>query len=121
MLSRVFADIVLSLHFAFILFGLFGGFLVLYKRRVVWLHAPVVLWSSLVNLAGWICPLTPLENIFRSAAGQSGYGGGFVEHYIAPLIYPGGMPRTLELVAGISVLAWNSFVYLFVVFRLRRR
>jgi hypothetical protein len=121
MLSKLMADMILSFHFVFILFALFGGFLVLYKRWVVWLHVPVVLWSSVVNLSGWICPLTPLENTFRSFAGQSGYGGGFVEHYIAPLIYPGGMPRTLELIAGVSVLAWNGFVYIFVARRVHRR
>jgi hypothetical protein len=117
---RLLADSILLFHFAFVVFALFGGVAVLYKRWVLWLHLPVVLWSSVVNLAGWICPLTPMENMFRSLAGQAGYEGGFVEHYIKPLVYPVGMPRELELVAGVSVLVWNVFVYTFVAFWMRR-
>jgi hypothetical protein len=64
-----------------------------------------------VNLADWTCPLTPLEKRLRRRAGQTGYAGGFVQHYIGPLVYPGGMPRRLEMVAGICVLVWNALVY----------
>lgn len=120
MLSRLLADIILFFHFAFVVFAIFGGLIVLYKRRVAWLHVPVVLWSSVINLASWVCPLTPLENMFRSAAGQAGYEGGFVEHYIAPLVYPGGMPRELEIVAGVSILVWNGFMYTYIAIWARR-
>ncbi len=119
MLPKVLADAVLFSHFLFILFALFGGLLVLYRRWFLWLHMPVVLWSAVVNLAGWICPLTPLENSFRAAAGQAGYKGGFIEHYIGSLVYPGGMTRDLELIAGVSVLVWNVLVYFFVILRKR--
>jgi hypothetical protein len=120
-LSRLLADIILFFHFAFVVFAIFGGLIVLYKPRVAWVHVPVVLWSAVINLASWICPLTPLENFFRSAAGQAGYKGGFVEHYIAPLVYPGGMPRELEIVAGVSILVWNGFMYIYVAIWARRR
>jgi hypothetical protein len=120
MLSKILADIVLLSHFLFVLLAVLGGLFVLYKRWFLWLHVPVVLWSSVVNLAGWTCPLTPLENSFRSAAGQAGYKGGFVEHYIAPLVYPGGMTRELELIAGFSVFVWNGLVYTLVIFQSRR-
>ncbi len=109
--ARFLADTILLLHFVFVLFAIFGGVAVLYKRRAAWLHIPVVLWSSLVNLAGWTCPLTPLENFFRAAAGQAGYEGGFIIHYIEPLVYPSGMPRNFELIAGVSVLVGNLAVY----------
>lgn len=120
-LSRVCADIVLLVHFAFIIFAVLGGFLVLWKRRAAWIHIPVVLWSSLVNLASWVCPLTPIENSFRAKAGQSGYPGGFIRHYIEPVVYPAGMPRDMELIAGISVLVWNAVIYAIVLMRWRRR
>lgn len=120
MRARILANLVLVFHFAFVVFSVLGGFLVLWKRWIAWLHIPSVLWSSLVNLFSHVCPLTPLENRFRRLAGQAGYEGGFVQHYIAPLVYPGGMPRRLELVAGFSVLIWNAFVYALVV-ALRRR
>lgn len=121
MLNRILAESLLLLHFAFILFTLFGGFLVLRHRRWAWAHLAAVLEASLINLFSLTCPLTPLEQSFRRAAGQLGYAGGFVEHYIGPLVYPGGMPRQLELAAAGSVLAWNVLVYAVVFFLLRTR
>ncbi len=121
MVSRVFADAVLLFHFLFILFAVFGGFLVLYKKNAAWLHVPVVLWSSVVNCAGLTCPLTPIENFFRAEAGQSGYQGGFIEHYIQPIVYPSGMPRELELLAGFSIVGWNVVVYAILFWKCRRR
>jgi len=121
MLSKILADIVLLLHFAFVLFAVLGGISVFYRRSLAWLHLPVVLWSAVINLAGWICPLTPLENYFRAQAGQSGYEGGFIQHYIEPLVYPGGMPRNFELIAGISILVGNGLVYAVILLYWRRR
>ncbi len=121
MLSGLLADAVLLFHFLFILFAVFGGILVLYRKKVIWFHVPVVLWSSVVNLASLTCPLTPIENFFRAAAGQAGYHGGFVEHYIAPVVYPAGMPRELELVAGVSIIAWNVAVYAFLGWKNKSR
>ncbi len=122
MLSKILADAVLLFHFAFVLFAVFGGIAVFFKRRIAWFHIPAVLWSSIVNLCSWICPLTPLENYFRSLAGDAGYGGGFVQHYIESLVYPEGMPRNFELIAGISIIVWNVLVYTFILrYRKQRR
>ena len=110
-LSRVLADATLSFHFLFVAFAVAGGFLVPLVPRIVWIHLAVVLWSSIVNLFDWTCPLTPAEKRFRSAGGGDAYQGGFVEHYLGRLVYPLGMPRRLELVAGISILVWNALVY----------
>jgi hypothetical protein len=121
MSSKLLADIVLLFHFAFILFAIFGGLAVLFRGWLAWFHVPVVLWSSLVNLASWTCPLTPLENFFRAQAGQAGYQGGFIQHYIEPLVYPTGMPRDFELIAGISILMWNVLLYAFILYWRQRR
>ena len=107
---RIAADAVLLVHFAFVLFAVLGALLMLVSRTWIWIHLPVILWSSLVNLASWTCPLTPLEKACRDRAGQS-YDGDFIYHYIAPLVYPKGMPRQLELVAGLSIVAWNALAY----------
>jgi len=120
MLSKLLADLTLILHLVFILFALFGGLLVLCRRWMLWIHLPVLLWASLVNLAGWTCPLTPIENALRSLAGQAGHSGGFVEHYIMPLVYPAIMSRDIEIISGFLVLVWNGLVYAFVIFRRRR-
>ena len=93
MLYSLTADLVVILHFGFILFALFGGFLVLKWRRLVWVHLPAVIWGSLVELVGWYCPLTPLEQSLRRLAGEGGYNGGFIEYYLVPLIYPVGPGR----------------------------
>lgn len=111
MIERLAANAVLLFHFAFVLIAVFGAVGVLINSNWAWVHLPIVVWSSVVNLASWTCPLTPLENRFRAAASGSGYAGGFVEHYIGPLVYPGGMPRRLELVAGIAIVLWNLVLY----------
>jgi hypothetical protein len=120
MKARILGNLVLAFHFVFVLFSVLGGFLVLWKRWIAWVHIPSVLWSSFVNLFSHVCPLTPLENRFRLLAGHAGYEGGFIQHYVAPLVYPGGMPRRMELIAGYSVLIWNAFVYALVVILQRR-
>jgi hypothetical protein len=111
MVKRIGAEAVLALHFGVVAFAVLGGFLALVDLRWLWLHVPVVAWSSLVNLAGWTCPLTPLEQSLRRGAGLAGYEGGFVSHYIGPVVYPRGMPRQLELTAAVSVVVWNAIVY----------
>jgi hypothetical protein len=119
MRHRFAADGVLLAHFLFAAFAVFGGLLLLVDVRWAWLHVPAVLWSSVVNLMGWTCPLTPIEKDLRARAGQSGYAGGFIQHYIGPAVYPRGMPRRMELIAGFSVLAGNALVYALVLAWLR--
>lgn len=115
MRHRFAADGVLLAHFLFAAFAVFGGLLLLVDVRWAWLHVPAVLWSSVVNLMGWTCPLTPIEKDLRARAGQAGYTGGFIQHYIGPAVYPRGMPRRMELIAGVSVLAGNALVYALVL------
>jgi hypothetical protein len=116
---RIGADAVLLLHFLFAAFAVFGGVLALYGTVWPWLHIPTVLWSSLVNLMSWTCPLTPLENALRVRAGLTAHSVDFVQRYVGRLVYPRGMPRRLELVAGVSVIAWNVLVYAVVLWYMR--
>jgi hypothetical protein len=113
----VLADIVLLLHAAFVLFVVFGGLAVLRWRRVAWLHLPAALWGVLIELGGWICPLTYLENHLRRMGGGAGYSVTFIERYLDPLLYPLGLTRHTQLVFGISALLINLAVYT----RLRRQ
>jgi hypothetical protein len=105
------ADLVVIVHGLFILFVVAGGLLVLRWPRVAWLHLPAAAWGVLIEWSGWICPLTPLENTLRQAAGQAGYSGGFVERYLLPLIYPAGLTPAVQLWLGAVVLAVNVVVY----------
>ena len=111
MLLRLAADAVLVFHLAFIVFALLGGLLAIRWRWMVWLHLPAAGWGFFVEVTGRICPLTPLENMLREQAGSSGFSGGFVAHYLVPLIYPAGLtPDVQWLLAGV-VVAVNLAVY----------
>lgn len=105
------ADALLALHGLFILFVLVGGAGVWRWPRLAWLHLPAVAWAAWVAWAGWICPLTPMENALRHAAGQAGYEGGFVAHYLLPLIYPEGLTRGVQIGLGTGVLILNVLAY----------
>lgn len=109
---RLIADLLVSLHLLFIAMVVFGGFLVLRWPKLAWLHVPVVIWGFLVELMGWICPLTPLEQKMRLAAGDGSYTGGFIEHYLMPLIYPGGMTVGMQMTLAALVLVINAAIYL---------
>ena len=121
MLDRVLADAVIIFHLSFIAFAFAGGLLVLRWRWVMARHLPAVAWATLVELMHWICPLTPLENYFRIRGGQAGYEGGFVEHYIEPVVYPAGLTPTIQVMIGCGVFVINAIVYAIVVTRWRRR
>jgi hypothetical protein len=116
---RILADAVVGLHLLFVLFVIAGGFLVLRWRRLMLLHLPAAAWGALIEFRGWICPLTPLENWLRRRSGQAGYGGGFVEHYLLPVLYPTGLTRGVQIVLGLLVLAINLAIY-WTVLRRRR-
>jgi len=110
-ISGLLADGVLIAHLAFILWVMMGGLLVLRWPRLAWLHLPAVGWGIYVELSGRVCPLTPLENSLRAAAGQSVYSGGFIEHYVTALLYPDGLSRTMQFGLAAIVVLVNATVY----------
>jgi hypothetical protein len=105
------AELVVVLHFCFVLFVLFGGALALRWPKVVWLHLPAAAWGALISFAGWVCPLTPLEKWLRRQGGSAGYEGGFVEHYILPVLYPRALTRDVQILLGVIVILLNLYVY----------
>jgi len=115
------ADVVLILHLAFILFVVAGGLLVLRFPRVAIAHIPAVLWGIFIELTGGICPLTPMENRLRHMAGESGYSGGFIEHYLMPVIYPHGLTRDIQFVLAGVVIIVNLAAYGLLIYCSRKR
>ena len=113
------ADLTLLLHTAFILFVIFGGLLTFWRRGLVWLHIPCALWGILIELQGWICPLTYLENDLRAMAGTRGYTSSFIDHYLMPLVYPSGLTSELQFLLGLAVLLINAIIYTMVWRKLR--
>ncbi len=120
MLYRLLADLTVAVHFLFMLFVVFGGLLLFWKKCGVWLHLPAAGWGVFIELSGRICPLTPLENRFRELAGLHGYQGGFIEHYLVPIVYPAGLTRNIQFLLAGAVLLVNILVYGFWLYRKRR-
>lgn len=114
------ADLVLVIHVAFVLFVVLGGLLVLRWPRVAFLHVPAAVWGVFIEYTGGICPLTPLENSFRQSGGEAGYAGGFIQHYIQPMLYPAGLTRGTQIVLGSVALLMNLAAYGVVIARMKR-
>lgn len=110
MLKLLTADLIVLIHFTFILFVMFGGFLVMKWRWIICLHLPAVVWGIFIEFFGWFCPLTTWENQLRRNNGSE-YSTGFIEHYIIPLIYPVGLNRDIQIVLGIALILLNLFIY----------
>lgn len=117
MLYRFLSDLIVVVHLAFVLFAVLGGFLVLKWKRLAWIQVPAFLWATLIEFAGWVCPLTPLENWLREKSGGITYRSGFIEHYILPLLYPTMLTRSLQIILGLCVLAANLGIYGWVLWR----
>ena len=113
MIWQILAEVVLLIHFAFIVFVIIGGWLSRRCRWLPWVHLPAVLWAVALEFGGWICPLTPLENYLRQTSGATGYSGGFLEHYLLSIVYPAGLTPEIQIYLGIGVLLINIAAYSF--------
>jgi hypothetical protein len=116
-IASVLADLLVVLHLAFVVFVVAGGLLVLRWPRLAWVHLPAAAWGAIVEVTGWICPLTPAENWLRQRAGLDVYTGDFVTRYILPALYPEGLTRESQLLMGGVVIALNAVVYALVIRR----
>lgn len=117
MIYKLLADVIFIAHLAFVLFVVLGVIAVWRVPKLAWLHLPAVAWGALIEFAGWICPLTPWEQSLRQLAGDRGYAGGFIDHYLLPILYPQGLTRDVQLVLGVLVLVINATAYTIIVLR----
>jgi hypothetical protein len=115
------ANLILLAHLTFIVFVALGGVVVLRWPRLAWLHLPCVVWGVMVELLGWVCPLTPWENHFRRLAGQAGYEGDFIQHYLLAAIYPDGLTRNVQIMLGLALVVINLAFYGLLLCRARSR
>lgn len=116
----ILADLLVVVHFGFILFVIFGGLLVLKYRKLIWLHLPALIWGVLIEFAGWLCPLTIYENELRPARGGA-YAVGFIEHYLIPVIYPSILTREIQIGLGFLLILFNLWVYGMLIRRSMRK
>ena len=111
MAAQLCADAFVLLHLGFIVFVALGGLIVLRWPRLAWAHLPAVAWGVLIEFTGWICPLTPLENRLRTAAGVPAYSGDFIDRYLVPIVYPVGLTRNMQLTLAAAVIVVNLGFY----------
>jgi uncharacterized protein DUF2784 len=121
MIYRLLADLVLVLHFAFVIFAVFGGALVLRYPNMLKVHLLALSWAIVVQWADWVCPLTPLENYLRGLGGGAGYDGSFVEHFVLKILYPQELTPELRTMLGLALIIMNVAVYTFVMAGKRRQ
>lgn len=121
MIDRVLADLVVLFHLLFIVFAIGGALLVLRWPKLMVLHLPAVAWAVLVEIMAWRCPLTPLEKYFRNRYGSGGYEGGFIDHYLIPIVYPRGLTTDMQFYIGCFVFLLNLALYSLIVYRLTHR
>lgn len=115
------ADALVVFHFGFVAFVMLGGLLSLRWNRIGWLHIPCVLWVIWVESSGSICPLTPLENDLLEQAGFQRYEGGFVDHYITPVLYPSNLTRAMQIGIAVGLVVLNTACYGYIAWRRRKR
>lgn len=111
MIFRLGADLVVFTHFSFVVFVVAGGFAALRWPKLIYVHVPAAAWGAWIELAGWTCPLTPLENHLRRLAGEAGYTGGFIEHYVMGVLYPRGLTTQIQVILGVAVVVVNAVAY----------
>jgi hypothetical protein len=117
MIYQILANIVAIIHFAFIIFVVFGALLLIKRRWVALFHIPSVVWGMLIEFKNWECPLTPLEVYLLEAGGLEGYSGGFIEHYLISIIYPEAMSREVQIMLGVFVFLLNAALYAWLLLR----
>lgn len=121
MIERIAADAVLLLHFAFVLFVALGALPVLRWPKLAFAHVPAAVWGVYIELTGTLCPLTAIENRLRRAAGETGYEGGFIDHYVTPILYPPGLTRSMQIWLAVALVTINVVLYGWLIVRRRRR
>ncbi len=121
MIYNILADLIVLVHFIFAFFTILGGFFVLKWKYLIKIHIPAVIWGIIIELTGWTCPLTPLENLLRIKGGGTGYNSEFIEHYILPVLYPSILTRNLQIILGILLLIINAGIYGYMIIFLNQK
>jgi hypothetical protein len=119
-LAAATADLLVVVHLAFVAFVALGGLLVRRRRRLAWFHLPCALYGAAIEVWGWTCPLTPMEQRLRRVAGEEGYSGGFIEHHLEGVLYPQGWEQ-VHLWLAVAVVAVNVAAYAWAFHGPRRR
>ena len=114
------ANLTLIIHFAFILFVIFGALLFFASVKIIFIHVPALIWGSYIELTNSICPLTYLENWFLHKANLTTYSEGFIQNYLVPIVYPMNLTKDLQIYLGITLIVINIIIYAFIFNKLKK-
>ena len=114
------ADLILIIHFTFVLFVVFGALLIFASIKIIFIHIPAVIWGSYIELTNSICPLTYLENWFLHKANLTTYSEGFIQNYLVPIVYPVSLTKDLQIYLGIALIVINIVFYAFIFNKLKK-
>tara|TARA_B100000029_G_scaffold66514_1_gene59437 strand:- start:21 stop:389 length:369 start_codon:yes stop_codon:yes gene_type:complete len=114
------ADIILIIHFLFILFVIFGALLLFVEKKIVFIHIPAIIWGSYIELTHSICPLTYLENWLLQKANLTTYSEGFIQNYLVPIVYPTNLTKDIQIYLGIGLIVINIVIYAFISGKMKK-
>ena len=117
---EIVANLTLIIHFAFILFVIFGALLFFASVKIIFIHVPALIWGSYIELTNSICPLTYLENWFLHKANLTTYSEGFIQNYLVPIVYPMNLTKDLQIYLGITLIVINIIIYVFIFNKLKK-
>ena len=106
------AEGVVLVHFLWIVFVVTGAFFLWRTRRWKYVHLAAVLYSLGIEIYGWICPLTHLEQWLWGRAGIASYEGSFISYYLEKIIYL-RVPRWLLVSTVALLLIVTVYLYFF--------
>ena len=109
------ADLTLIVHFAFIIFVVFGGMLFFISTKIIYVHVPSLIWGIYIELTHSVCPLTYLENWFLQKANLTTYTEGFIQNYLVPIVYPKNLTDNLQIYLAIVLIVANMIMYGFII------
>ncbi len=112
MLYKILADIVVFIHFLWIVFLFFGFFWGVKNRVVRILHLFGLAFAFVIQVFDWYCPLTHLEVWLRSKQDFAlSYTGSFIIYYIEKIVYI-ELSRTLILFFTLLLCGFSLWFYL---------
>ena len=114
---QLLAELVMLLHFGFLVYVTLGGFLAWHRTWLIVPHVAAAVWGAINATAGIPCPLTGWEHTARRLAGEQGLSRGFIDTYLTGVVYPEQHLHAVQLlVAAIVLTSWTGFAL-----RLRHR
>ena len=115
------ADLTLIVHFAFIIFVVFGALLFFVSTKIIYVHVPALIWGIYIELTHSVCPLTYLENWFLQKANLTTYSEGFIQNYLVPIVYPKNLTEDLQTYLGIVLIVINMIMYGLIISKSKKK